>query len=394
MEHSHLGASGAHRWMVCPGSIRLTRGIPKTSSVYADEGTAAHWIAEQSLRTGREPSFYLGLDVDVRGTKFEVTEELVKAIELYVATIKTDMPKGAILKVEQRFDLDWLHPGMFGTNDASVGQPFGVLRIYDLKYGAGYPVEVAHNPQLKYYGLGGMYGEDYERVETVIVQPRARHSEGPVRRWSYTPDELLRWAKEELLPAALATEQPNAPLVPGDHCRFCDAAGRCPALAEKALVSAQLDFAPEKAEDLLAPELMDAERLGEILTAAPLFESWIKSCYAHAQQMLERGEDVPGFKLVVKKAHRKWADPAEVINRLFDMGIGLDHIYDAKPKTPAAMAKMLKETLPGVDADGVLGDLIINSNEGAVTIAPEYDKRKAVGRVAATDFLTDDPMFN
>ena len=38
--HAILGASSSHRWLACPGSIRLSAGMPGTSSVYADEGTA------------------------------------------------------------------------------------------------------------------------------------------------------------------------------------------------------------------------------------------------------------------------------------------------------------------------------------------------------------------
>jgi hypothetical protein len=43
--HAKLGPSGAHRWMSCPGSIVLEEDVPDRSSVYADEGTAAHMLA-------------------------------------------------------------------------------------------------------------------------------------------------------------------------------------------------------------------------------------------------------------------------------------------------------------------------------------------------------------
>ena len=44
-EHSELGASACARWSVCPGSVVPSRGIERKSSVYADEGTAAHELA-------------------------------------------------------------------------------------------------------------------------------------------------------------------------------------------------------------------------------------------------------------------------------------------------------------------------------------------------------------
>ena len=45
--HVELSASGAHRWMNCPGSIKLSRQVPDKRSVYAAEGSVA-----QISRTG------------------------------------------------------------------------------------------------------------------------------------------------------------------------------------------------------------------------------------------------------------------------------------------------------------------------------------------------------
>jgi Protein of unknown function (DUF2800) len=36
--HAALGASTAHRWMSCAGSVRLSAGIEARSSTYAEEG--------------------------------------------------------------------------------------------------------------------------------------------------------------------------------------------------------------------------------------------------------------------------------------------------------------------------------------------------------------------
>ena len=48
--HAKLSPSSAYRWIACPGSIRLSAGIPDTSSVFAEEGTAAHELCELCLR--------------------------------------------------------------------------------------------------------------------------------------------------------------------------------------------------------------------------------------------------------------------------------------------------------------------------------------------------------
>lgn len=49
-QHALLSASGAHRWLACPPSATLEAGLPKSSSSAAEQGTAAHALAEWKLR--------------------------------------------------------------------------------------------------------------------------------------------------------------------------------------------------------------------------------------------------------------------------------------------------------------------------------------------------------
>jgi len=49
--HASLGASNAHRWLECAGSVQAEIGLPNTSSVFALEGTTAHDLAELTLTT-------------------------------------------------------------------------------------------------------------------------------------------------------------------------------------------------------------------------------------------------------------------------------------------------------------------------------------------------------
>ena len=55
-----LSPSGAHRWMPRPGSLVLEADCPDTSSSYADEGTAAHFLAAHCLRTGTDAAIHTG----------------------------------------------------------------------------------------------------------------------------------------------------------------------------------------------------------------------------------------------------------------------------------------------------------------------------------------------
>ena len=70
--HAILGASSSHRWLACPGSIRLSAGMPNTGSVYAEEGTAAHELAEKCLNLGHDAADHLGETIVANGTGYEV----------------------------------------------------------------------------------------------------------------------------------------------------------------------------------------------------------------------------------------------------------------------------------------------------------------------------------
>ena len=58
MSHALLSPSASHRWIECPPSVRLTEFMEDKSSAYADEGTLAHSIAENKLKS------YLGYTND------------------------------------------------------------------------------------------------------------------------------------------------------------------------------------------------------------------------------------------------------------------------------------------------------------------------------------------
>ena len=380
--HSILGASSAKRWTHCPGSVRLSVGMPNKSSVYAAEGTAAHELAEKCLRSREPAADYLGSVIETEDGAFEVTQEMVDGVQLYVDTVLSDLKAtpAAVFQVESQFSLNWLYDGLFGTNDALVGEHFGLLRVYDLKYGRGVPVEVEDNEQLKYYALGAAYGHDYDVVELVVVQPRAFHTQGPVRRWRTTIEELTAWGRDVLLPAAQATARADAPLCAGDWCRWCDAKPICPEIRKAALQAIQAEFdddalpVPGKTVSLPDPLALNAEAIGRTLALLEILEPWMKSVKDTAKDMLSQGKPVPGWKLVAgKKGNRRWAKPeAEIAAGLFEVG---DEIYEPrKLRSPAQVEKLFpskkaaKEALEG----------LIEQPEGAPAMVPEHDARPAI----------------
>jgi len=235
--HSKLGASAAHQWMACPGSVRLSEGLPDFVSKYAEEGTAAHELAAMLLDGDQDTSDGYCADAG-----------MAEAVQLYLDTVRGDAGDTAPLRlVEHKFHLKELHPDLFGTADCvQVWPRQKLMRVYDYKHGAGVAVGVKDNVQLKYYALGALllYKKPIKEVELVIVQPRCPHPDGPVRRHRFAAFELMDF-EAELVAAVKRTEDPNAPLVEGEHCHWCKA-GRakvCPLKREAQQEKARREFA-------------------------------------------------------------------------------------------------------------------------------------------------------
>lgn len=366
--------------MACPGSIRLSREVPvPPSTSFAREGTAAHALAERALTSEAEPSTFIGVELD----GWLVTEEMAEHVTVY-----TDVCRDALLRsnaywIEHRFNLAAFNPPgpMYGTADfVAYFAESKHLQVVDLKYGAGVVVEVIGNAQLRYYALGAALsvGVPVESVEIVVVQPRAHHSEGVVRSELIFMDELLAFAGE-LMDAARATMQPDAALNPGSHCRFCPASGVCPAQLKRAQEVARTEFSVMPEELPPAPSTLPPQVFAEMLGKLHILDDWISAMRAHAMGQLERGQDVPGFKLVAKRPSRYWiaedATAAWLRAKSYDDD---EMMATPKLKSVAQIEKLVgKKLLPE--------DLYEKRSSGA-NMVPSSDPRPALVLSPGDDF--------
>lgn len=377
MAHASLGASSCYRWTACPGSVAISANIPRKDTAYSLEGTAAHALGEIAFRANMDPSNWLGEKVE----GIAVTTDMVEAVRVYYQFLKDLNVNDNELLLEHRFDLSKLNPPapMFGTSDAVCYIPSErKLVVGDYKHGAGVAVEVENNSQLKYYALGALLQLDEKKrvdeIEMVIVQPRAQHRDGPIRRWTCTVTDILDFSSE-LLDAAVKATSPNAELHAGKHCRFCPAQPQCPALHTETLAMAKTEFDDKP---VLDPRLLSPEQLGHILERADIIEDWIRSVRQHVQQQLESSKEIPGWKLVAKRGMRTWTDQTAIVNHLIGQGFADEEIYDMKLKSPAAIEKIVgKKNLPT--------ELVVSVSSG-YTLAPASDPRTAITNVAADEF--------
>lgn len=365
MAHSVLGASKAHRWITCPGSVKLEETFPDTTSPAAAEGTAAHALAEVCLTMGIGPEQYIGSTVE----DHLVDEHMARHVATYIDHI--NMNPG-VHYFEVRVDYSAYAPGGYGTADC-LSFADGVMRVIDLKYGVGVKVFAQDNAQLKLYALGAFleHGFDYQVdvIEMTIVQPRLDH----IDSFTMRVKDLLAWARNVVKPAAELALQDDAPFKPSESaCRFCKAKSSCRALAEHNLKAVQGEFENlDEALEQRKPDTLNPEELAELLEKADLITSWATSLKEHATTTLFNGGVIPGYKVVSGRSHRKWADDEKAAYEVHKL-LG-QAAFTSRLRSPAQVEKLL-----GRKDSGEIADLIVKP-EGKPTLVPDSDPRPAVG---------------
>jgi hypothetical protein len=79
---------------MCPGSVALSEGMPSKSSKFAEEGTAAHQLAEECLTSGRSPYEWVNggtvtiEDDDGNQVEYPVSADMASAVMVYLTEVK------------------------------------------------------------------------------------------------------------------------------------------------------------------------------------------------------------------------------------------------------------------------------------------------------------------
>lgn len=239
-QHAICSASGAERWLNCPGSIALSLPLPQPeSSVYAQEGTRAHAHAESLLRAW-ESNGRKVRDEDIRAVEDSMLPEdradgMLDHVMTYVNLCLDEVEQfeaPPVVRIEQKLTLD-KGMAMFGTADfVCIGERDGkrIGVIVDLKYGKGKKVQTQENPQLSYYAvaLRKSFKKPIAAVKMRVVQPRI--SEFYSEQW-YSEEDLKRWDETLILGAEKAlwmvAKAKPLELKVGGWCWFCPAKDVC-----------------------------------------------------------------------------------------------------------------------------------------------------------------------
>ena len=377
--HAKLSPSAANRWMICPGSVVLSQGMPEKASDFAEEGTLAHKMAERWLREGVCP--------------VECSPEMKRYIKVYVDEVNQLFVGGDVRMIEKQVKAT---DEVWGTADAIVWEESTrTLYVRDLKYGAGIAVEVGDNKQLRIYALGALLTSGFKAktVNIGVVQPRIPHPDGFIRSKDFDAIDLLEMladvkdAEENVRFASISAIRDESwqhvYLHPSEKgCKWCLAAPICPALKSQAQDLAKKAFLPAIQPGGVAK--YDPQELSEVLDKLPLMEAWIKNVREFAYEEAERGNAIPSYKLVAKRPTRKWKTiEGGIAPHLAEVGLSDDDIFEAPSlKTPAAIEKLLP-----IDKQRLLDALTVKESSGHVLVHGS-DKREAIRVDAKAAFET------
>ena len=367
-DHAILSPSSAKRWIHCTPSALLAEAAGSKSSVYAEEGTLAHEIAEYALTQYLEGVYDPIIDdaiplkdehlknplfsIDMANYIRDYCEYVIS--EVYEMDRADDMCK---MFLERKVDVTDYAPDSFGSVDVTLVSD-KTVHIIDLKYGAGVKVTADHNEQMMLYALGALKAaasKDITNIRMTIAQVRLDHYD----TFEMSKGELLDWAEKVLKPAAKAAIQGKGKQVIGSWCGFCPVKAQC--RAQRDAILADFDEKPE-------PLLLSDEEVTDLIGKIDTYKSWIESVNKYVYDRAIQGHKWEGYKLVAGRSSRVIKDEAKIRQALLNEYLE-DEVLNIKLKGIGDLEKLLGKKV----FSARFGDAI-ESRPGAPKLVPESAK--------------------
>jgi len=361
--HARLGSSNT-RWPHCSGSIREEANYPDDSSSAAIDGTGSHLLFEKCITQLRRADSFLTKTICDDDYSWVVKQDRVNRVQQALDYVwqryddlgATDIEAEAKVNPGRFFDRDdW-----WGTCDVTLISPT-TLEIIDYKDGRMF-VDANNNDQLTDYAAGRLlpylFGANkhgttpdfkncpFKTIRMTIIQPKT----SPVVRYEeVTPEELYRRILLKHY-AAIATDDPNAPLVAGKWCQWCKhgRAGNCDAKNKEGMegmstilatsTNGQSDFISMITEGTLDMSKIESEKLSAILDVSKSVEKLIKLVNEEALcRIQETPGSIPGYVLGEGRSKYVWnIDQDAVVKRLTGMRMKKEEVMIPTLITPAA----------------------------------------------------------
>ena len=376
--HAILSASSSKRWLNCTPSARLEQNFPNESSVYAEEGTAAHALGEYKLRKYlhervRRPTSEF--DTDEMDANTDISAEYIIST---VERIKETCPHPLVM-VEERLDYSYLVPQGFGTGDCVIIAD-GTLYVMDYKNGKGVFVSCDHNPQMMLYALGAYHAYGYlysiTKVSMTIIQPRLEN----ISTFECSVEELLDWAEN---------------YVRRTYCKAC--AAEALALVKTEFLDLDTGVLTDEQEETDAtaaydpdttaptfksPALLSKADIEKMLPTLNRIESWIEAIFAYvSSEAINHGVCWDGYKVVEGRSKRQFLDPKAVAGAATQAG------YTDIYKTEMISLTEFEKLMGKKKFQEVLGEYVVKP-PGKLALVPDSDPRPAVDLDTAADEFT------
>lgn len=367
-DHAILSPSSAKRWIHCTPSALLAEAAGSKTSVYTEEGTLAHEIAEHALTQYLEGIYDPIID-EALPIKDEHLKNPLFSIDManyirdycdYVIGEGYEMARadGACqMFLERKVDITDYAPDSFGSVDVTL-ESYRTIHIIDLKYGAGVKVFADHNEQMMLYALGALKeaaSQNITNIRMTIAQVRLDHYD----TFEMSKGELLDWAEKVLKPAAKAAIQGKGKQVIGSWCGFCPVKAQC--RAQRDAILADFDEKPE-------PLLLSDEEIVDLIGKIDTYKSWIESVNKYVYDRAIQGHKWNGYKLVAGRSSRVITDEAKIRQELLNEYLE-DEVLNIKLKGIGDLEKLLGKKV----FSARFGDAI-ESRPGAPKLVPESAK--------------------
>ncbi len=307
------------RVMHCFGSLNMPRAVPHSADREArDKGNAEHWLAEQMFQG---LPFAAGVQAP---NGYVITDEMIEAVSAYVSALDVGEMEidtsyaGDGWEVRGRADhvvfrVDGYHAG---------GMSLSCLTIDDYK-GGWRIVEPTRNWTLISHAIGWVIRNETapDRIVLRIHQPRPYHSDGPLREWSCSYEELMGFYHQ----IAARLSNPTDELVTGlGWCAKCPALALCPA-ARQASMNA-IDASTVAFDDSLPKDVLTHE-LDTLRMAVDTIKNRADALDELISHRIRQGEVFEGWALERRYGQRRWKPG--MTGQVLSLAAGVDLVKDA-----------------------------------------------------------------
>ena len=375
-KHSILAPS-SKEWFFCGYATRFLAVKEEETNDASEFGTECHDLAAHYIRKSLKLEDFDSKDntsiEEIKKGFKHYSDEMERLANGYanfvISTVDYEAKRTGekpVVLIEQLLEMDYA-PNTHGTLDCCI-LAGDTLTIIDNKTGfikvTAFDEELGEiNSQLGIYANQAYknYKAFYpiKHIRLVIYQERIHN----ISDYTLTAEELVRWERERLIPAAMNALSDEPVARSGVWCKYCPGRNCCKKRAEDMM---------QTVVKLKKPDLMTDDEIEEVLPALDSIICYCEDIKVYClKKAVEGGKKWKGYKLVESVTKRKITDEAAVVRILTDNG------YD--PYAPRKLMSIteLQKLVGKAQFTELIGGYVAKP-KGQAVLAPETDAREEI----------------